>query len=236
MGNVITKGCQNRLYTTCRYFASAFSKVTIDKAADERSMINDKTIRLMLENMESAAQEAVRSDPAFFEALQSLKAEIDRDPRVQAAVNNLRAAGSRVFSSLVPHIRIRLRTNGGLVSLPVKDQGIVVPSVELVQLTQELKSAASAVIMRGRYREELDHILNEAVGGSVRFEGMASEVEGAGYEVVICLDLSAYAQVRESSEPHCKTRQRASTEPLSKLLSAQDLKFLKALKIKAVES
>ena len=200
-------------------------------------MIDDKTIRLMLENMESAAEEAVRSDPAFFEALQSLKAEIDRDPRVQAAVNNLRAAGSRVFSSLVPHIRIRLRTNGGLVSLPVKDQAIGVSSVELVaQLTQELKSAASAVIMRGRYREELDHILNEAVGSSSRFEGMASEVEGAGYEVVICLDLSAYAQVRESSEPNCKMRKPMSTEPLSALLSAQDLKFLKGLKIKALES
>ena len=200
-------------------------------------MIDDKTIRLMLENMESAAEEAVRSDPAFFEALQSLKAEIDRDPRVQAAVNNLRAAGSRVFSSLVPHIRIRIRTNGGTVSLPVKDHGIGIPSVEQVgQLTQELKSAASAVIMRGRYREELDHILNEAVGSSSRFEGLASEIEGAGYEVVICLDLSAYAQVRESSEPHCKTRKLVSAEPLSALLSAQDLKFLRGLKIKAIES
>jgi hypothetical protein len=200
-------------------------------------MIDDKTIRLMLENMETAAEEAVRGDPAFFEALQSLKAEIDRDPRVQAAVNSLRAAGSRVFSSLVPHIRIRLRTNGGLVSLPVKDQSLAVPSAQLVaQLTQELKSAATAVIMRGRYREELDHILNEAVGSSSRFEGMASEIEGAGYEVVICLDLSAYAQVRESSESHCNTRKLVSAEPLSGLLSAQDLKFLKALKIRAIES
>lgn len=201
-------------------------------------MIDEKNMRSMLENMERAAEEALRSDPAFYEALQSLKSEIDRDPRVQLAINALRTAGSRVFSSLVPHIKIRVRTREGIVSLPPRHgEGTTPASEPLAKLTQELRSAASSVIMRGRHREELDHILNKAVGNSRRFEGLASEIESAGNEVVICLDLSAYAQVRESSALIHKVRQLpAFTEPLSSLLSVQDVKFLKDLKIKVTEN
>ena len=205
-------------------------------------MIDEKNMRSMLENMERAAEEALRSDPAFYEALQSLKSEIDRDPRVQSAINNLRAAGSRVFSSLVPQIKIRVRTREGMVSLPPRHgDSTATASEPLAKLTQELRSAASSVIMRGRHREELDHILNEAVGKSGRFEGLASEIENAGNEVVICLDLSAYAQVRQqvrqSSEPIHRVRMLdAFREPLSSLLSVQDLKFLKDLKIKVIEN
>ena len=201
-------------------------------------MIDEKNMRSMLENMEQAAEEALRSDSAFYEALQSLKSEIDRDPRVQSAINNLLAAGSRVFSSLVPQIKIRVRTREGIVSLPPRHGESTAPASEpLAKLTQELRSAASSVIMRGRHREELDHILNEAIGHSGRFEGLASEIENAGNEVVICLDLSAYAQVRESSAPIHKGRKfDAVREPLSALLSVQDLKFLKDLKIKVIEN
>ena len=77
----------------------------------------------------------------------------------------------------------------------------------------------------------------QPVGASDRFEGMAAEIERAGYEVVICLDISAYAQVRESSHrrlefPETKAPDTRE-EPLSRLLTAKDLKFLEALKIKS---
>lgn len=197
-------------------------------------MIDDKTMRWMLESMENAAEEALRGDRAFYEALRSLKAEIDRDPRVKSAIRSLEDAGSKVFSSLVPRIKIRIRTNEGLVALPA---GRVPPIVEepVAQLSQKLRSAASAVITRGHYREELDSIMNEAICSSTRFEGIACEIERAGYEIVICLDLSAYAQVRGVSEPIRNARSSAgSKEPFNGMLSGQDLKFLKAIGIRPV--
>lgn len=200
-------------------------------------MIDDKTMRSMLEGMETAAEEALRGDPAFHETLRSLKAEIDRDPRVQSAVNRLHAVGSRVFSSLIPRIKIRIRTSAGEFSLPERHRNAANSPTALAHLTQELKIAASSVIMRGRYREVLDHIMNDAVGASDRFEGIAAELEKAGHEIVICLDLSAYAQVRQPAELPGKARNLlASGEPLAHLLSRQDLQFLRDLKISASEN
>jgi hypothetical protein len=199
-------------------------------------MIDDKTIWTMLEGMQSAAEEALRDDPAFYETLRSLKDAIDWDPRVQSVVSRLDATGSKVHSSLIPRVKIRVRTSTGEISLPDQDKLPVEPSAPVAHLTQELKNATCAVMIRGRYREELDAIMNQAVGTCDRFEGFAVEVERAGYEVVICLDLSAYARVQESGRPSVKTRNSASSkEPLARLLSGQDLKFLKDLKIKAIE-
>jgi len=206
-------------------------------------MIDEKNMRAMLEKMESAAEEALSRDPAFYEVLKTLKAEIDRNPRVQSAISNLRATGRRVQSSLVPHIRVRIRTNQGEIALPGREQLSLPLAEPIAQLTQELRNAASAVIMRGRYREELDHIMNEAVCASARFEGIASAIESAGYEVVICLDVSAYSQVREPAEPAQNAeairnvrKPERSDDRLCRLLSSQDLKFLKALKIRALEN
>jgi len=193
-------------------------------------MIDDKTMRSMLEGMERAAEEALQADPAFYETLRSLKAEIDRDPRVQSAISQLHTAGSTVYSSLVPRIKIRIRTSAGEISLPNKKVGS--QSEPVAHLTQELRSAAAAVMMRGRYREALDHIMNDAVGASERFEDLAGELERAGNEIVICLDLSAYAQIRKTSGKLLLSRNsQSSTEPLAHLLSRQDLQFLKELKI-----
>jgi hypothetical protein len=193
-------------------------------------MIDDKTMRSMLEGMERAAEEALQADPAFYETLRSLKAEIDRDPRVQSAISQLHTAGSAVYSSLVPRIKIRIRTSAGEISLPNKKVGS--QSEPVAHLTQELRSAAAAVMMRGRYREALDHIMNDAVGASERFEDLAGELERAGNEIVICLDLSAYAQIRKTSGKLLLSRNsQSSTEPLAHLLSRQDLQFLKELKI-----
>jgi hypothetical protein len=187
--------------------------------------------------MESAAEEALLGDSAFSETLRALKAEIDRDPRVQSAVSRVHAAGSRVFSSLVPRIKIRIRTSAGEISLPDENKTAAHGSSPVAHLTQELKSAATAVIRRGRYREVLDRIMNDAVGASERFEGIAAEVEREGYEIVICLDLSAYAQVRESAEPGRSAKHLlTSGERLTYRFSRQDLEFLKDLKISASES
>ena len=200
-------------------------------------MIDDKTMRSMLKGMESAAEEALRDDPAFYETLRSLKAEIDRDPRVQSAMNQLHAVGSSVYSSLVPRIKIRLRTSSGEISLPERNKTGAHAPAPIAHLTQELKSAASSVMMRGRYREILDHVMNAAVGSSDRFEDLAAAVEKAGHEIVICLDLSACAQVRESSRAIVRTKRLPSLkEPLTHLLSQQDLQFLKDLKISAPEN
>jgi hypothetical protein len=199
-------------------------------------MIDDKTFRSMLEGMENAAEEALRDDPAFADTLRSLKAEIDRDPRVKLAVTKLQIAGTRIYSSLVPRIKVRIRTRTGEISLadvkkPTPDSP---PPVAI--LTQELRSAAHAVMMRGRYREILDEIMNQAVVASDRFERIAAEVEKAGNEIVICLDLSAYARVQEVTKPSRRlTNLPSSAEPLAHLLTDQDRKFLKALKISAAD-
>ena len=197
-------------------------------------MIDAKTMRVVLENMEHAAQEALRSDSAFSEALQALKWEIERDPQVKSAMHKLRTTGNIVFSTFVPQIRVRVRTDEGVISLPPRPEAVAERSA---QLTHELRKAVCAAIMRSHHRAELDVILNEVVGASDRFEGMAAEIERAGYEVVICLDISAYAQVRESSHrrlefPETKAPDTRE-EPLSRLLTAKDLKFLEALKIKS---
>jgi hypothetical protein len=155
-------------------------------------MIDKKTMRSLLENMELAAQETLQQDSAFYKAVRALKREIDNDPVVQSTVSELQAAGRSVFSSFVPHIKIRVRTEDGVFALPRPGNIPVAPAVEQVsRLTQELRNAASAVIKRSRYYRELGIIVNEAVGASDRFEGIASEVESAGYEVLICLDLGS---------------------------------------------
>ena len=191
----------------------------------------------MLEGMESAAEEALRGDPAFYETLRGLKAEIDRDPRVQSAVNRIHAEGSRVYSSLIPRIRIRIRTSAGEIFLPGPNKTAARRPSPVAHLTQELKSAASTVIMRGRYREVLDRIMTDALGASKRFEDIAAELEREGHEIVICLDLSTYAQVREPAGPVSRTKNLpTSGEPVAHPFSRQDLEFLKDLKISASES
>jgi hypothetical protein len=200
-------------------------------------MIDRKTMLSLLEKMELAAQETLQQDSAFYKALLALKREIDNDPVVQSTVSELQAAGRSVFNSFVPHIKIRVRTEEGVFALPRPADIPVAPAVEQVgRLTRELRNAASAVIKRSRYYRELGTIVNEAVAASDRFEGIASEVESAGYEVLICLDLSAYAQVKGSASAHPQARevnpQIPDVEPVPVQLSGSDRKFLKALRIR----
>ena len=195
----------------------------------------------LLKEMENEAELALQQDAAFFEALQALKWEIDGDPRVKSAVRDLRAAGQRVFSSFVPRIKVRIRTQGALHET-ARPAGAAGPSAAdpFARQVQELKNAASAVIMASRYCQELERIINEAVTASESFEDMASRVERAGHEVVISLDLSAYVQVQPSSAAADRTQetvlQNSSREPADIKLSSYDLSFLKALKIKTDEN
>jgi hypothetical protein len=203
-------------------------------------MIDEKTMWSLLENMEQAAEESLQQDPAFYEALQALKREIDKDPRVQSTVSELRAAGRKVFSSFVPHIKIRVRTEKGVFALPRPVQNPEAGVEEVGRLTQNLRNAASAVIKKSRYYRELDAIVNEAIGANDRFEGIASKVESAGYEVLVCLDLSAYAQV-QGSVPLALPAPKENApllaqQPVPIVLSSTDRKFLKALRISVDES
>jgi hypothetical protein len=204
-------------------------------------MMDQYSMQGLLKEMENAAELALQQDAAFFEALQALKWEIDGNPRVKSVVRDLRAAGQRVFSSFVPHIKVRIRAQGGRHEA-AKPAGTAGPSVvdPIARQTQELKNAASAVIMTSRYRQELERIVNEAVTASESFENMASRVERAGHEVVISLDLSAYVQVQASSaaadRSHGTSLQNSSSEPVNIKLSSYDLSFLKALKIKTDEN
>jgi hypothetical protein len=195
----------------------------------------------LLKEMENAAEQVLQHDAAFFEALQALKWEIDGDPKVKSAARDLRAAGQRVFSSFVPHIKVRIRPQGSRHEA-ARPAGTAGPSAAdpIARQVQELKNAASAVIMASRCCQELERIINEAVTASENFENMAARVERAGHEVIISLDLSAYVQVQASSaaadRSHGTALQISSREPADIKLSSYDLNFLKALKIKTDEN
>lgn len=199
-------------------------------------MIDRKTMRSLLEGMERAAEETLLKDSAFYEAVQALKTEIDNDPVVQSMVRELRVAGRSVFNSFVPRIKIRVRTEEGIFTLPRPDRIRRVPDVQQIGcLTQELRNAARAAIRKSRYYNQLDEIVNEAIESCARFEGIAAWVESAGYEVLICLDLSAYAQVRplpqERQSPDVDMRM-ADTRSVDIRLTESDRKFLTALKVR----
>jgi hypothetical protein len=203
--------------------------------------MDKRAMRRLLKDLESTAEQALQQDAAFFEALQALKWEIDRDPRVKSAVRDLRAAGQRVFSSFLPRIKVRIRTENGILALarPTEIPSGSAPD-PVATLTQKLKNAASAVIVASPYCQELERVVNEAVTASDSFENIASQIEKIGYEVLISLDLSAYAQVQPSSVPVDRSeranRTSLSEEPVNIELSAQDRSFLKELKITADEN
>lgn len=198
-------------------------------------------MRELLKDMESTAEKVLQQDSSFFEALQALKWELDSDARVQSAVRGIRAAGQSVFSSFVPRIKIRVRTDEGIFALakpPAMPASSALGAVG--RLAQELKTAASAVIINSRYRGELEQIVNEAVTGNDNFESLALQIESAGYEVLISLDVSAYAQIRPASAAPDRLlpahRHSSTDEPTTMRLSSYDLCFLKALKIKSDEN
>jgi len=204
-------------------------------------MMDQKIMRSLLEDMEQAAEQTLQQDAAFHEALLALKFEIDSDPRVQATVGELQAAGRRVFNSFVPRIRIRIRTEQGVYALPKRADAPSTAAPEDGRLREELNRAASEVIRNSPYYRELDTIINEVVGSSNRFGGIAAELERQGYEVLLFLDLSAYAQIQSAGpvvrqgrvterQPVRPADQRPG-DPNEVRFSGSDQQFLKALKI-----
>jgi hypothetical protein len=203
--------------------------------------MDHRALQAKIEDMQQAAENALQRDPAFFETLHTLKTEIDHDPQVQRTTSRLQTIGKNVFRSFVPRIKVRIRTSEGEVSLPQPSEPCTHSSDQRVaDLVQELRQAASAVIVRSRCRAELDMIVNEAVSASTSFEGIASEIESAGHELLICLDLSAYAQLREKTEQSGKrippAAREASGDWLKHSLSPSDLEFLRSMKITAGEA
>src|SRR5215472_376343 len=198
--------------------------------------MDNREMRSQLQGMERAATEVLRRDVAFFEALQALKREIDRDPRVRSVLNQLRDSGHKVHSSFAPQVKVQIRTQEGIFSLHPHGELHAGPAVGTeAALTQQLRSAATAVIVNSRIPEELNSIVNEAISTSKAFEKIASEIEHRGYEVLICLDLSTYAQVRKSTNPvpHFeRTNPPESVEPNGRVtLSNYDREFMRSLKI-----
>ena len=177
--------------------------------------------------------------------------DLDAQPAEQRALERLEprhvrhrlepTAARVVVGTVVPHVKIRIKTSKGQVALPSQRQVSVTPApAKVAQSALELKHSTIAVIMRSRYREELDAIVNEALANSLFFEQLASDIENAGHEVVICLDLSLCEEVENSSKtfsgPIEKSSIARSLNPLARLLSDRDLDFLKSMKIKVSAS
>lgn len=197
-------------------------------------MVDRKIMRLLLENLERAAEETLQRDVAFYEALRALNWEIDNDPMVQATVGELQAAGRSVFKSFTPRIKIRVRTEEGIFALPRPADVPIGPPVEKVsRLIQELRNAASEVVRNSRHYRALDSIVNGVVQSNHRFEEIASQIESAGYEVLICLDLTAYAQVQGIAVATRTPGEPSAAPNLPMHLSGTDLTFLKVLGISA---
>jgi hypothetical protein len=198
-------------------------------------MVNREEIRSRLEILEHAAQQILQGDAAFYEAVRALEREIDSDPGVQLAVRHLQIAGHRVLRSFIPQIKTRIKTEEGVFTLREPSTGPLVPAAgHVARLMQQLKNAASVVVMKSRYRRELELIVNRAVAANDYFEGIASKAHSAGHEVFISLDLSTYSQVQEETKRrNTPGRGDVSEGRLKHLLSDYDVRFLKALKINA---
>jgi hypothetical protein len=207
--------------------------------------MDTKYLRVQLRNLEREAQSSLAADASFLEALQCLKWQIDRDARVKAAMNALRHRGLRVFSSFTPRIRIRLLAGETIRALPTdtaesncprgEDFGYV-NQIATEPLIQAVRDAASAVVLNSRHSLQLDGIVNEAVHANSTFEKIATAIERAGYQVNLCLDLSAYAQIRDPRQLVSLVEKMEPGRPdvgaSSRTdYSSQDLQFLKDMNI-----
>jgi len=191
-------------------------------------MMDWTELRTLLKRMQHAAEEVLQQDAAFFEVLYALKTEIDGDIRVQSVMRGLREAGQSTFASFVPRIRFRIRTEHGMLSLP-QDKEPMQPAIG--KLDKDLRAAASTVILNSAHRKELNSIVSEAINCDDTFGEIASKIEEAGYQIVVCLDFSTYTLINGAANTHPPVP-GSSAPPASLRLSAFDLKLLKEMKIK----
>lgn len=215
-------------------------------------IIGRNTLLKLLENLEREAQSALAYDPSYLEALQNLKWEVDGDPRVKAAIRELRTRGLIVFGSFDPRIRISLRQWEVLcgperfqLSDPPLSEEIGYEREHIEEpATLELRDAANAVLGSSLFCQELDKIVNEALQASPSFERLATGLERSGYELHLCLDLSMYARVLHPAQmaepiplqkPQIQERlpsndQSSGRDPRPPF-SSQDVEFLRRLRI-----
>ena len=203
----------------------------------DKQKMDKQKLQSVMEKLEQAAEEALRCDSSFHLVLQGLKSEIDRDPLVQSVIHELQAAGQAVSDAFVPRVNVRIKTDEGVITTaarPVDSSALREASVD--RLTLQLRTAAGAVIKNSRYCDELGVIVNEAVGSSQYFEEIAEEIESVGYRVLICLDLSSYAQIEEARAPHQRALVRGErpdpVEMGAMQLSEKDRLFLKGIGIR----
>ena len=181
-------------------------------------------------------EKALRADSSFLEVLETLRWQVENDPRVQSVVRALRADGFIVSRSFAPRILVKIRAEGD----PTRDRAPVARPQghdSISTLTQQLKDAAYEVISRSHQLDWLEQVINETVQTIRGFNVLATHVESLGYEFVICLDFSGYPQVRDRFSRRGISQDRAATkneilmnngEPLT----PGDLEFLKALHIR----
>lgn len=215
--------------------------------------MNQKNLLWLSQSLEREARSALARDASFLEVLQCLKWQIDNDAHVKAAVRALQDRGLSVFTSFAPRIRIRLAAGETILALPGSGAASNAPNpadqvsvnrLACEPLVQKVRDAASAVVAASPHCRQLHGIVSEAVQANSRFERIAVAVERAGYRVQICLDLSAYAQVREpgrtpeglhdfriSPLQESNSRPPDSRKGCHLPLSSRDLQFLKELRI-----
>lgn len=203
--------------------------------------IGKRELSGMLRELERIAEHALQHDSAFLEAFQALKWEIERDRNVRATVQELQAAGHRVFSSFVPRIHVQARTTEGAVVASSHAQAPLHVSAQAdTVLVEELKRAASAAIPKSRRRTDLERVVNEATASNIAFENIASQLEHAGYEVQLSLEIAPYARIQGQADTSIRrtpsARPNVAEDSPDIEFSSYDHSFLKALKISPGEN
>lgn len=214
--------------------------------------MNRDMLQSILQTIECRAQKALAGDATFLEALPALNSALEDDLREQAAGHKLGYRRVSGFSSFAPHITIRARA--GETSLtPSEHAGRAVQAdTEIAarmcasdtgSMREHLCDVINAFIADGSLCREVKIIISEIVHADAVLRRLASAVERAGYRLLICIDLSMNADVREQypahlrSESHNTKYARARhAEPsdarISLQLSDVDIHFLNALRIR----
>ena len=198
-------------------------------------MIDKKIMRSQLDSVEQNAEAILRENPSFAEALEALKKEIDQDAGVRAATRQLVAAGRRVSNCFAPRVRIGIKGRNEVQELSGNAVDPAFSQDPIAGLIVKLTEAAGLVVQNSRHCERLEDLVQEAVTGSDHFDEIASEIESAGQQLVIGLDLAVFAQDSAPRNPAPKKPVRSEKVLVAGStkvqLSAADLKFLQALKI-----
>jgi hypothetical protein len=73
---------------------------------------------------------------------------------------------------------------------------------------------------------KLRGVVSDVLGSSDRFQNLLDDIEGAGFNLALCID----AGISEREPPQCLPM-NLDTKPFGQRLTRQDKRFLQALKI-----